>query len=58
MLNDLYTEHSAMFMRVSSDPNDVIHLASSDDLMGIQESYANIQVDEGTITIVEKYLSI
>ena len=32
IFDNLYTDHSAMFMRVSSDPNDVFHLASNEDI--------------------------
>jgi len=32
IFNNLYTDHSAMFMRFSSDTNDVFHLASSEDI--------------------------
>merc|ERR1712105_558597 len=32
IFNNLYTDHSAMFMRFSSDKNDVFHLASSEDI--------------------------
>ena len=54
IFNNLYTDYSAKFMRVSSNPNDVFYLASNDNLTEIQESYSNIQVDEGTITTFEE----
>ena len=41
-------------MIVSSDPYDIFNLASSDNLIKIKESYANIQVNEGTLTTVEE----
>ena len=37
ILNNVYTDHSAIFMRVSSDQNDVFHLASSEDIYVINE---------------------
>ena len=30
LLNNLYNDHSAIFMRLSSDINDVFHLGNSD----------------------------
>ena len=47
--NNLYANHSAKFMRVSSNPNNVFYLTNNENLMEIQAIYLNIQVDKGTI---------
>ena len=52
--NNLYANHSAKFMRVSSNPNDVFYLTNNENLMEIQAIHLNIQVDEGTIKIFEE----
>ena len=40
--NNLYTNHNAKFMRVSSNPNDVFYLTNNENLMEIQAIYLNI----------------
>ena len=45
--NVLYTDHSVICMRFSSDQKDEFYLRCSDNLIEFPESYANIQVDKG-----------
>ena len=37
IFNNLYTDHSAIYMRLSSDPNDVFHFVSSENTYIINE---------------------
>ena len=39
--NHLYTNHSAKFRRVSSNPGDVFYLTNNENLVGIQEIYTS-----------------
>ena len=39
--NHLYTNHSAKFRRVSSNPGDVFYLTNNENLVGIPEIYTS-----------------